>query len=178
MRKRSGFGWLQLGIGVLLILAGILTLFNPRPTLTGLIILYGILAVIMGAADILFFIRTERYTGFAPVISLISGILSVTTGIMLLVYTEAGILILSILFPVWFITHCISRLSHLNSIRFIAGVSIYYFTMIVNIIGLVLALLMLFNPLLSLTAIGIIAAIYLILLGIDSIALSLSDMGL
>ena len=55
MRKRSGFGWLQLGIGVLLILAGILTLFNPRPTLTGLIILYGILAVIMGAADILFF---------------------------------------------------------------------------------------------------------------------------
>ena len=39
------------------------------------------------------------YTGFGPVISLISGTLSVMTGVMLLVYPNAGRIVMTLLFP-------------------------------------------------------------------------------
>ena len=52
-----------------------------------------------------------------PAISLVTGILSVMSGVMLLVYPGAGALVLTLLFPIWFIAHCISRLSHLHHIR-------------------------------------------------------------
>ena len=87
MRRRSGFGWFDLIIGILLVLLGILTFVRPGMILTGLLYLYGIIAVVMGIADILLYIRVERYTGFGPIVSMVSGILSVMAGLMLLVYT-------------------------------------------------------------------------------------------
>lgn len=177
MRKRSGFGWLELVIGVLLILLGILAFVRPDLALTSLIFAYGAAAVIMGIADIVLYIRVERFTGFGPILSLISGILSVMSGIMLLVYPRTGVLVLTVLFPIWFIAHCISRLAHLGHIRFVAGNGIYYFTLIVNIIGLILGFLMIFNPFFTLTTIRYFASVYLILLGIDSVVMAFSRMG-
>lgn len=177
MRKRSGFGWLELVIGVLLILLGVLAFVKPDLALTSLIFAYGAAAVIMGIADIVLYIRVERFTGFGPILSLISGILSVMSGIMLLVYPRTGVLVLTVLFPIWFIAHCISRLAHLGHIRFVAGNGIYYFTLIVNIIGLILGFLMIFNPFFTLTTIRYFASVYLILLGIDSVVMAFSRMG-
>ena len=146
MRNRSGFGWLEFIIGIILILFGVYTLFNPERTITGMVAIYGVLAVIMGIADIVLYVQVERYTGFGPIVSLVSGILSTITGIMLLVYPGAGVLALSILFPIWFIAHCISRLCHSGHIRIVAGNGIYYFTLILNIIGLIVGFLMILRP--------------------------------
>ena len=158
MRRRSGFGRLELVIGILLIVLGVFTFANPGFALTGLVALFGAIAIVMGVADIVLYVRVERFTGFGPIVSLISGILSVMSGIMLLVYPNAGRWVLSLLFPIWFIAHCISRLSQLNTIRFHAGSGMYYFTLVVNIIGWIVGF-------------------YLILLGVDSIVLAVSNMG-
>lgn len=177
MTKRSGFGWLELVIGIVLIGLGILAFAKPDLALTGLVFAYGIAAVIMGVADIILFIEVERYTGFGPILSLISGVLSVMVGLMLVAYPGTGVLILTVLFPIWFIAHVISRLAHLNHIRFVAGDGIYYFTLIVNIIGLFLGILMMIHPLFTLTTIRCFASAYLILLGIDSVVMAISRMG-
>ena len=177
MTKRSGFGWLELVIGIVLIGLGILAFAKPDLALTGLVFAYGIAAVIMGVADIILFIEVERYTGFGPILSLISGVLSVMVGLMLVAYPGTGVLILTVLFPIWFIAHVISRLAHLNHIRFVAGDGIYYFTLIVNIIGLFLGILMIIHPLFTLTTIRCFASAYLILLGIDSVVMAISRMG-
>ena len=66
MRRRSGFGWLDLTLGIGLICLGILALVQPDWALTTLVVAYGIAAVVMGVTDILLFIRVERYTGWAP----------------------------------------------------------------------------------------------------------------
>ena len=66
MKKRSGFGWLELIEGILLILLSIYTIVRPDRALTGWIVLYGLIADIMGVADILLYIRVERFTGFGP----------------------------------------------------------------------------------------------------------------
>lgn len=178
MRGRSGFGWLELITGILLVILGIWAFADPGIALAGMVFAYGIVAVIMGVADIILFVQVERYTGWRLTLSLVSGILSVMSGIMLLVYPQAGAIVLTLLFPIWFIAHCISRLSHLNHIRFIAGDGMYIFTLVINIIGLILGFMMLLSPLFTLSAIHYFAAAYLVLLGINSIVMAVSRMGM
>ena len=177
MRRRSGFGWLELAIGIILIALGVLAFAKPDLALTSLVFAYGVVAVVMGVADIILYIEVERYTGFGPVLSLIAGILSVMSGVMLVVYPRTGVVVLTVLFPIWFIAHCISRLVHLGHIRFVGGNGLYYFTLAVNIIGLILGLMMFMSPLLTLTTIRYFASLYLILLGIDSVVMAFSRMG-
>ncbi len=174
MRKRSRFGWMELIVGILLILLGIFTLVSPNSTLTGVIMIYGLIAVMTGIADIVFYVKMARYTGFGPTVSLISGLLSVMAGVMLLVYPGAVKWTLALLFPIWFIAHCISRLSHLNVIRATAGNFHYYFSLIVNILGLILGFFMLIRPVVALITFGLINVFIRILLGIDSIVSALS----
>ena len=177
MKNRSGFGWLQFIIGIILIVLGIFTFANPSTALTGFVVVYGVIAVVMGVADIVLYVRAERYTGFGPIVSLVSGILSVMSGVMLLIYPGAGKLVLSLLFPIWFIAHCISRLSQLHIVRIMAGNAMYYFTLVVNIIGLTLGFLMLFQPIVTLLSASYIVGFYLILLGIDGIVIAFSGIG-
>ncbi len=156
---------------------GVLAFARPDLALTGLAFAYGIAAVVMGIGDIVLYIQVERYTGFGPVIALISGILSVMSGIMLQVYPKVGALVLTLLLPIWFIAHCISRLTHLRLIRLTAGSGVYYFTLVINIIGLILGFLMLLSPMFTLTTIRCFAGSYLILLGVDGILMAMSPMG-
>lgn len=177
MRRRSGFGWFQLLIGIVLIVLGIWAFADPEQALKGMVIAYGFAAVTLGIGDILMFIRIERYTGFIPGLSLVSGILSVMCGIMLVAYPSSGVLVLTLLFPIWFIAHCISRLAHINSIRVIAGRAISYFILTINVIGLILGLLMFMSPLFTINAISLFASLYLILLGVDAVVTAISPMG-
>lgn len=177
MRRRSGFGWLELAEGILLILLGLFTLFRPERALEAAVIAYGCIAVLTGIADLLFYAKLERFTGFGPTVSLVSGILSVMVGLMLVLHPGAGTWVMSVLFPLWFLAHCVSRLSHVNYIRFTAGELQYRFTLIVNVIGIVLAFFMLMSPMLTFVSMGVVGGIYFILLGIDSIALAVSKIG-
>ena len=177
MKRRSYFSWFEVLISILLVVFGIYTLFHPDRTLTGIVILYGLIAVVTGVFDIIFFVRTERYTGFGPVVCLISGILSIMAGIMLLVYPNAGKWIMVLLLPIWFIAHGISRLSHLHIVRYTAGKVFYYATLIVNILGIVLGCMMIIWPSVSLFSAGFLIGTYLILVGIDSIMMALSRIG-
>ena len=178
MRRRSGFGWLELVTGILLIILGIWAFANPGRALTGMVFAYGIAAIIMGVVDIVMYIEVERYTGFGPMISLISGILSVMSGMVLLVYPSAATIALTFLFPLWFIAHCISKLSQIDYVRYTAGDAMYYITLIINVIGLVLGFMMLLSPVFTLSAIRYFACIYLVLLGVDSIMTAFSRMGM
>ena len=177
MRRRSGFDWFELIIGILLVIFGIFTLIRPESTLTGIVILYALIAVITGILDIVFYVKTERYTGFGPIVSLVSGIFSIMAGMMLLVYPNAGKWIMVLLLPIWFIAHCISRLSHLYFIRITAGSFYYYFTLVINIVGIILGCMMIIWPTLSLFSVGFLIGTYLILLGIDSIVIAVSKIG-
>ena len=84
----------------------------------------------------------------------------------------AGRWVLIILFPVWFIAHCISRLAHIGIIRMFDCSFYYYFTVAVNIVGILLGFFMVFSPVLTfvtMRTVAYIAAVYLILFGIESI---------
>src|SRR5699024_8210439 len=112
MKGRSGFGVSQLIMGLCLIVLGVFTFLSPRSIFTGVAVVYGVAAVITGICDIVIYIKEERFTGFGPVVSLISGIFSMMTGIALLAYPGIAEWIVAMLFQLWFITTCIALLHH------------------------------------------------------------------
>ena len=94
---------------------------------------------------------------------------------MLLMYPNAGELIMTLLLPIWFIAHSVSRLTHIPLVR-LAGKFYYYFTLIVNILGITLGCLMIIWPWVALFSTSFIIGGYLILLGIDCVVMACSDM--
>ncbi len=177
MRNHSGYGRVRFAEGIVLIALGVLTLVRPNLVFTGAVVIYGILAVCLGVLDIVAYARQEVFFGFGPVLSLITGSLSVMTGCMLLLHQDAGKAVLLILFPLWIIAHCVSCLTRLNYIRFHFGDFHFYFTMIINIIGICLGFVLLFEPRIAFITLGGTLGLYLILLGVDSVWLSVSRKG-
>jgi uncharacterized membrane protein HdeD (DUF308 family) len=80
-----------------------------------------------------------------------------------------------ILFPIWFIAHCVSELARLPCIHYERGEGYYIFALAVNIIGLILGAMLLFSPFLSLFSLPVITGAYLVLLGINSIVLGVQN---
>lgn len=177
MRRRS-INYPGLILGILLVVLGIYTLLHPDNGLDWVVMLLGALAAVMGISDIIFYVKAERFTGFGPVVSLISGIFSIMAGVMLLVYPGAGKWVMVLLFPIWFIAHCVSRITHLGTVRFWLGRTYYHFALVINIIGIILGCLMIIWPSILLFSSGILIGIYLVIQGIDSIVMAMNEGGL
>lgn len=167
MKKTKTMGWIQLVLGVLMIVLGFYTFTRPDIALGGMVILYGLMAVFGGIADIVFYVQLEKRTGFGPSTSLVSGILSILAGILILCNISAGKWAFTILFPVWFIIRCISGLGNLGLTRLFGGDGIYWLSVISNILGLFLGMVLLFSPYASFVTSGIVVAVYLVILGIS-----------
>ena len=134
MRRRSRYGWLELIEGILLILLGIYTLCNPGGMLRG--ITFCVWFFCCHHRNFRYCILCKKQSAisaFGPTIALVTGILSLLAGLMLLMYPNAGELIMTLLLPIWFIAHSVSRLTHIPLVR-LAGKFYYYFTLIVNIL--------------------------------------------
>lgn len=60
MRKYSRCRWLELVEGILLIILGIITLVFPTSAFWGFSIIYGVMAIVTGIADIIFYVKMEN----------------------------------------------------------------------------------------------------------------------
>ena len=98
-------------------------------------------------------------------------------GLVLMVHPGAGRWAIGLFFPLWFIAHCISRLTHLSVVRFIAGTAFYVFELIVNILGILLGISMLLTPQVTFLSMNLVIGFYLLLLGIDCIIEACSKLG-
>ncbi len=176
MSSRSSFGWAELILGILLIALGCLTFFSPATAIGSFVVFYGIAAIISGIVDIAFYARLQR-GGFGPVSALISGILNILVGILFLLNINIGVLTIGILFPIWFIVHCISRLSNLGFVKRTGGSGSYWITLIVNVLGLIAGCLLLFQPVLASVTLAYIIGALLLLFGIGGIVLAFSRLG-
>lgn len=164
--------WWELIAGIVMIALGVASLARPSLAVTGLVYAYGITGVIVGVTDILWYIRVERYTGFGPIVSLIAGVLSVMAGVVILVNPQVGMAVFSLLFALWFVAHCVSRLASLSRVRLVAGRGAYYAALALNILGLVLGALLVVLPAASILTLGYLAGVYLIALGVESLVMA------
>ena len=173
MKRSKGLAVCGLIISILLVIFGAFTLTRPDTGLESAVIIYGVLAIAMGVLDIAVYVRLERRTGFGPVTALITGILSLIAGILFLLQPVAGALTLTWLFPIWFICHCVSRLANIGITRIVAGRTYYYFDLIINILGLIVGIMLCFNPLVSALTMSYMVGFYLIVLGIEGVVMAI-----
>ena len=169
-RKTGRTDWLELAVGILLILLGLFTFVSPGSILTGLVMIYGVIAMITGIADIVLYVKVGRHMGLGPTVSLVAGVFSVMVGVMLLIYPGTAEWVISIMLPVWFIAHCVSRLAHIGMLRKEMGKGFAVSMAVLNAAGLLLGVAMLLDPVLSLISLGYIIGFCLIFLGAESVA--------
>ena len=89
MKRQSDIGWFELIMGLILIILGIVIMRQPVGVLTWIVILCGVIAVISGIGDIVLYVKMERFTGFGPVVSLVTGILGIMAGFMLIAHPKS-----------------------------------------------------------------------------------------
>ncbi len=169
MNRRSDTGWFELIAGVVLIILGIVIMRQPAGVLTWIVIMCGVLAVLSGIGDIVLYVKMERFTGFGPIVSLVTGILGVMAGFMLMAHPGAGTWALAMILPIWIIAHCISRLSHLQYMKMHFGMTYYTISLILNILGLIVGILLIFRPMITIFSMGVLVGAFLILEGVEVI---------
>ena len=91
MKRQSDIGWFELIMGLILIILGIVIMRQPVGVLTWIVILCGVIAVISGIGDIVLYVKMERFTGFGPVVSLVTGILGIMAGFISFPHPGAGL---------------------------------------------------------------------------------------
>lgn len=171
MIKGRGLLWLTIIISILMILLGIASFLSPEIAFSWVLIAIAVTAIVIGIMDIIIYVRIERYTGFVHILSLIAGILSVMSGLMMLSHPSAGIIAITILFPIWFLAHCISNIARLEALRIIARSVAYYISLVLNIIGIVIAVFMIIFP--TSRYVSWIIGTYLIVQGLDALLASI-----
>lgn len=167
MKRNTLTGVLELLVGVLFVVLGIIALTMPGKTLTTFVMIYGIGAIVIGIAEIIFFFRLNNRAGYAPTLSLLSGILGIITGILLLTNVTVGVWVITILFPIWFIVNCFTNLIGANFARLVSK-GYYWFYIIVNIIGIVVGFMLMFNPIDSSLTISAMLAWFLVMIGVSA----------
>ena len=169
MNRQSDIGWFELVMGIILIILGIVIMRQPIDVINWIVILCGILAILAGIADIVLYVKVEHFIGFGPFVSLMSGILTVMAGFMLIAHPGAGTWAFAMILPIWIIAHCISRLSHLQYMKMHFGSTYYNISLILNILGLIVGILLIFRPMITIFSMGVLIGAYLILEGVECI---------
>ena len=135
--------------GILLILLGLFTLIRPTTVLTWAVLIYGLLAVLTGIADVVFYAKAERYLGIGPTFTLVGGILGILAGMTLMLNPGVGGWTMTLFFPLWFIAHSVSQLACGDFLRWCVGGAASRVSTVLNILGLLLGCAMLVLPWLS-----------------------------
>ncbi|GMG67258.1 HdeD family acid-resistance protein [Tetragenococcus halophilus] len=172
MNERKSVNWGGLILGILFLLIALLAFNNPAGSLSAIVIFFAILAIINGIFSIVVRNQIKNMTGFRATAFLILGTIELILGIILLFNLSAGVIALSYVFAVWFIADSVRNLFFLDHARTF-GNGHYWLTLFINIIGIIVGLMLFFDPIVSALTISFLVGLYFILIGIFYIVNSL-----
>lgn len=165
--RPRGFDWGAFVAGILLVIASFLLLRYPGKGLKTFVFVFGILSILQGIMWISAYAKFREFFSRSWV-TLISGILDIIIGILFLCFQEIGGLSLAILFAIWFLADSIIGIVFSWHLR---GYSNGYFilSLVLGIISLVIAIVLLFNPLLAAVTMVYLVAFWLMVFGFNEI---------
>lgn len=165
--ENRGFNWAALISGVLMIVAGLFLIRHPGKALHAFVLLFAILSIVQGFVWLAFY---NRFRYFIPSswLSIVSGVLDIIVGILFLYSYDAGGLTIAYLFAFWFLFDSITGIIFSWRMR---DLSNFYFwlNIILNILGLFIAVSLMFNPALSALTLIWLVSFWLLIFGINEI---------
>ena len=96
--------WLMLIVGILAVIAGILVFVFPLETYVSLSVLFGVLMVLVGAAQLIVASSSNNYLMMRGYV-IVGGVLDVLLGLFLCLYPGITIFLLPILLGIWMLYH-------------------------------------------------------------------------
>ncbi|WP_251545610.1 HdeD family acid-resistance protein [Limosilactobacillus caecicola] len=166
VKKR--FDWAAFILGVLFVVLGFVAMYHMDTTLKFVSILFGIGAILKGIYEIWLRQTVDSLLNHKSVWLLVMAILDIILGLIFLFFHGVGVLTIAYLFAFWFIIDSIGQLQVANFYRQF-GKGYYWLLIILNILGIVLGVVLLFNPVLSAVTLVWLISAFLILIGITAI---------
>lgn len=169
MEKRSTFSWPYFLMGVLFVLVSLFAFQDVTGSLVAIVYLFAILAIIKGVFELFFRRKLHEFTNQKSTLLIVLGILDLIIGIFLFFNVEIGLLTLPFIFAIWFIVDSVINLAEADIFKS-ASKDYYWFVVILNIIGIILGVMLFFNPIVSAFTLAFLVGFYLMMIGISLIA--------
>ncbi|WP_297077654.1 HdeD family acid-resistance protein [uncultured Enterococcus sp.] len=155
-------------LGVLFILMALLAFRDPAGDLIALVIFFGMIALIKGFFELFYRKKMEEFTGSSKNWVIFMGIVDLLFGLILLFNIPLGLIALPFVFSFWFILDSIGALMIASKFQKVSN-GYYYFMLAISIIGILVGLLLLFNPLSAALTLAFLVGFYFMMIGISFI---------
>ena len=169
--SKKGFNLVHFILGLILLVTGLVSFFNPLSSLVAIVVVFAVAALFKGIIQLVFRSRLHEYKGYKANSILVLGILDILIGLFLLFNMNFGLLALPYIFAIWFIMDSIGELIVSDVFKSLSS-GYYWFKIIMNVLGLILGIMMLFNPIISALTISFLVGLYFLTAGIDFIVTS------
>lgn len=165
---KKRFDWASLILGIVLVVLGCVSIMHPDKSLHLLCILVGVGLLLLGIYELWARSKMQEWFGYRSGWLLGTGILDIVLGIVFLVYQNFGTTVIAVIFALWFI---ISSANELTIAGFLhqLNVGYYWLLFILDILGLIIGVVLLFSPMLSAITMVWLISFYLIVIGIVKI---------
>lgn len=166
MEQTRTYGWFDLLKGILLLLAGITLLCVPEIVVSGLALLGGLAILIVGILNLWLYAKTRTFKSLYTTELLIIGIVSTLLGLILTCVPVIGQAVLNVVIPLWFIIYCLARIASYEAVKAYLGRSVAVISLCLNILGLLVGIVTLFNPMLFTLSLALLVALNLMAVGV------------
>ncbi|WP_301356794.1 HdeD family acid-resistance protein [Enterococcus spodopteracolus] len=165
--------WGSLVLGILFVLVSLISFRDPVGNLVAIVIVFAIFAILKGLFELFLRSRVKELTGYKGKMPMVIGIIDLLIGIFFIFNIGAGVVALPYVFAVWFIIDSVLALFTADLFRGISE-GHYWFTVVINVLGILLGIMLLFNPLSSALTLSFLVGFYFMVVGINQIVYALS----
>lgn len=168
MEEKRKINWGSMIIGILFILVSLISFQDPAGNLLAVVVVFAIFAIIKGIMEICVRNRIKKLTGFKIYVPIILGVVDIIIGVYLLFNLNVGLAVLPFIFASWFLIDSIFGLFTIDIAKSIS-IEHFWFALIINILGIIVGVVLLFNPLSSAFTLSFLVGFYFMLFGILNI---------
>lgn len=168
MEQKRGVDWGSLLMGILFVIVALFSFQNPAGDLIAIVMVFAIFALLKGIFEIFARNKWKELTGYKAKMPLLVGIVDILIGVFFLFNIRAGVLALPFVFAIWFIMDSVLGLFALDLAKSISN-GYYWFTLLVNVLGIFLGVILLFNPLSAALTLSFLVGFYFMMFGITHI---------
>lgn len=166
--ETKNFDWGSFFMGILFVLVALLSFRNPLSSLVAIVAVFAIFAILKGLFELFFRNRMKELTGYRGTMTLVLGVLDIIIGVFLFFNMNAGVAALPFVFAIWFIVDSVFGLFNLDLARHVSS-GYYWFSLIINVLGIILGFMMLFDPITSALTLSFLVGFYFMMYGITHI---------
>lgn len=169
LKQKITANWSDVVKGAALLIMGVIILCVPSSLLTALVVLFGVIVVVSGAFELYTANKIHKLTGRRTTAHVVSGAISLIAGVLLVCTPAIGQWMIAFAFALWLITQCLSRIADFSFIKQTSGTVSAVVTLVLNVLGVLLGVVLVFNPVLFTLSVGVLLGLSLVVLGIGSV---------